>query len=109
MLTTLPIRYPRQLLRSKTGIAPTDALINRMVRLVVETGSLTGEYFWIKCAKRGCRHVDCSELVHPCSYRREYPSGEYPFASAGRGKTDELTDALPERSYTKRLFTRRPR
>ncbi|KAH9916811.1 uncharacterized protein B0H18DRAFT_60302 [Fomitopsis serialis] len=29
------------LLRSKTGIASTDALINRMVRLVVETGTLT--------------------------------------------------------------------
>ncbi|PCH36443.1 hypothetical protein WOLCODRAFT_81797 [Wolfiporia cocos MD-104 SS10] len=30
------------LLRRKSGIARTDALINRMVRLVVETGSLTG-------------------------------------------------------------------
>ncbi|PCH37063.1 hypothetical protein WOLCODRAFT_167289 [Wolfiporia cocos MD-104 SS10] len=29
------------LLRNKTGIAHTDVLINRMIRLVVETGSLT--------------------------------------------------------------------
>ncbi|KZT67042.1 hypothetical protein DAEQUDRAFT_729643 [Daedalea quercina L-15889] len=29
------------LLRNKTGIASTDALINRMIRLVVETGALT--------------------------------------------------------------------